>query len=84
LENKYYFDRFNEVFFAGGAFAVGRTLWKVGDQAVIDGVAVNGSARFVGGIAQVTRLIQSGHIYQYAFSMIIGLFALLTYWFNRG
>jgi NADH-quinone oxidoreductase subunit L len=83
LENKYGFDQFNDWFFAGGARGVGRGLWKAGDQMLIDGVAVNGSARLVGWFASVVRLIQSGHIYQYAFSMIIGVFVLLTLWINR-
>jgi NADH-quinone oxidoreductase subunit L len=83
LENKYGFDQFNDWFFAGGARLIGRGLWKGGDQALIDGVAVNGSARLVGWFAGVVRLIQSGHIYQYAFAMIIGLFVLLTLWMNR-
>lgn len=83
LEKKYYFDEFNEWFYAGGARGIGRGLWKGGDQALIDGIAVNGSARLVGWFASVVRLIQSGHIYQYAFSMIIGVFVLLTLWMNR-
>ena len=84
LENKYYFDKFNEVIFAGGARLLGRGLWKFGDQALIDGMIVNGSAKTVGLIAQLSKLFQSGHVYQYAFSMIIGVFILLTFWFNRG
>jgi NADH-quinone oxidoreductase subunit L len=83
LEKKYGFDEFNEWFFAGGARAIGRLLWKGGDQTLIDGVAVNGSARLVGWFASAVRLIQSGYIYQYAFSMIIGVFVLLTLWMNR-
>jgi len=83
LDNKYYADRFNEIFFAAGARLIGRGLWKGGDQVLIDGVAVNGSARMVGWVAQITRLFQSGHIYQYAFAMIIGVFILLTF-YNRG
>jgi NADH-quinone oxidoreductase subunit L len=83
LENKYGLDDFNQWFFANGACGVGRGLWKAGDQMLIDGVAVNGSARLVGWFASVVRLIQSGHIYQYAFSMIIGVFVLLTLWMNR-
>lgn len=83
LEKKYGFDEFNEWFFAGGARAIGRLLWKGGDQTLIDGVAVNGSARLVGWFASAMRLIQSGYIYQYAFSMIIGVFVLLTLWMNR-
>ena len=84
LENKYYFDRFNEIFFAGGARALGKGLWKAGDQGLIDGVMVNGSAKLVGWVAQMSRLFQTGHLYQYAFMMIIGVFILLTYWFNKG
>jgi NADH-quinone oxidoreductase subunit L len=84
LDNKYYFDKFNEVFFAAGSRFLGRGLWQAGDRVLIDGVMVNGSARVVGWIAAVVRLFQTGHIYQYAFSMIIGVFLLLTFWFNRG
>ncbi|ATE60280.1 NADH-quinone oxidoreductase subunit L [Thauera sinica] len=84
LDNKYYFDRINEIFFAGGSRLIGKGLWKIGDQGVIDGVAVNGSAKFVGWVAQISRLFQTGHLYQYAFVMIIGVFVLLTFWFNRG
>jgi NADH-quinone oxidoreductase subunit L len=83
LDNKYYFDKFNDFFFAGGARLVGRGLWKAGDQVLIDGVAVNGSARLVGWIASVVRLLQTGHIYEYAFSMIIGVVVLLMVWSNR-
>jgi NADH-quinone oxidoreductase subunit L len=83
LEKKYGFDDFNDWFFAGGARLLGRGLWKGGDQVLIDGIAVNGSARLVGRFAGVVRLLQSGHIYQYAFSMIIGVFVLLTLWLNH-
>ena len=83
LEKKYGFDEFNDWFFAGGARALGGGLWKVGDQTIIDGWIVNGSAKVVGWISQLSRLIQSGYIHQYAFSMIIGVFVLLTFWFSR-
>jgi len=78
LEHKYGFDEFNQWFFANGAVKVGTGLWKGGDVAVIDGVLVNGSARLIGAIAGVVRWLQSGFIYHYAFSMIIGVFVLLT------
>ncbi len=84
LENKYYFDRFNEIVFASGARSLGSGLWKGGDRAVIDGIVINGSARLIGWIAQISRLFQSGHLYQYAFAMIIGVFVLLTFWLNLG
>ncbi|MEX0959917.1 MAG: NADH-quinone oxidoreductase subunit L [Burkholderiales bacterium] len=83
LDQKYFMDRFNDWFFAGGARLIGRGLWRGGDVAVIDGVLVNGSARLVGWFAQVSKRIQSGLIYHYAFTMIIGVFVLLTLWFAR-
>jgi NADH-quinone oxidoreductase subunit L len=78
LENKYYLDRINEVVFARGARRIGIGLWKGGDVALIDGVVVNGSARLVGWVATASRLLQSGHIYTYAFGMIVGLLVLIT------
>ena len=83
LEEKYGFDRFNDWFFAGGARALGGGLWKFGDVAIIDGFMVNGTARVVGWIGGLVRLFQTGYIYQYAFTMIIGVFVLLTLWFGR-
>jgi len=80
LVNKYYADDFNEAVFAGGARGVGRLLWKMGDVLIIDGLLVNGSARMVGWTSGVVRRIQTGHLYTYAFSMIIGLL-LMLFWF---
>jgi len=82
LDQKYYFDRFNDWFFAGGARRVGRGLWKGGDVAVIDGF-VDGCATLVGWLASVIRKLQSGYVYTYAFAMIIGMVTLLTLWFAR-
>ena len=79
LDNKYYFDRFNELVVMAGSRALGKGLWKAGDQTVIDGLMVNGSARTVGAVAMVTRLIQTGQLYLYAFFMIFGVLGLLTY-----
>ena len=80
LLDKYGFDRFNEIFFAGGARGTGWTLWKLGDVLVIDGLLVNGSAKVVGWLSGIVRHVQSGYLYHYAFSMIIGLLLLLS-WF---
>jgi NADH-quinone oxidoreductase subunit L len=83
LDQKYYMDRFNDWFFVGGARSVGKGLWRFGDVIVIDGVIVNGSARLVGWFANVARKFQSGFIYHYAFTMIIGVFVLMTWLFLR-
>jgi NADH-quinone oxidoreductase subunit L len=79
LVNKYYFDAFNERFIAGGSRALGKLLWRGGDVALIDGAAVNGSARLVGWLASVARGVQTGYLYHYAFATIIGLSALLAW-----
>ena len=82
LLNKYYFDDFNNVFFAGGARLIGKGLWRIGDAAIIDGFFVNGTARLIGWFSGIVRKLQSGYVYHYAFVMILGVFALLT-WFVR-
>jgi NADH-quinone oxidoreductase subunit L len=80
LDNKYYFDRFNDWFFAGGARTVGQFLSRVGDRTIIDGFFVNGAAKVVAWSSALLRHLQSGYVYHYAFTMIIGLLALLTWW----
>ena len=84
LDQKYYFDRFNDWFFAGGARGASRFLWKFGDVKLIDGFFVNGSAKVVGMFSGVLRTFQTGYLYHYAFWMIIGVSALLTVrtWFE--
>jgi NADH-quinone oxidoreductase subunit L len=79
LINKYYFDWLNEKIIAPLARGIGIVLWRGGDQGIIDGAVVNGSAGLVGWIAGVTRHLQSGFLYSYAFWMIIGL-ALMLGW----
>jgi NADH-quinone oxidoreductase subunit L len=51
-------------------------FWRVGDDAVIDGAFVNGSARLIGWVSGVLSRIQTGYLYGYAFAMVIGLCAL--------
>ena len=83
LLNKYYFDTFNEKVVAALARGTGQLLWRVGDEIIIDGTMVNGSARLVGWTSSVVRLAQTGYLYTYAFAMIIGLSAVvgwLLFW----
>ena len=80
FENKYYFDDVYFAVFAKGSRNLGQALWKVGDSIFIDGLLVNGSARAVGWFASVIRGIQTGRLYSYAFTMIIGL-AVTLGWF---
>ncbi|GAB3763182.1 NADH-quinone oxidoreductase subunit L [Ramlibacter monticola] len=79
LENKYYMDWINENLIAPAARGLGTGLWKGGDQGVIEGIFVNGSAHMVARFAGVVRWVQSGYIYHYAFAMLIGIVVLMTY-----
>jgi len=79
LENKYYMDWFNENVLAKLARGLGIGLWKGGDQGIIDGLIINGSARGIGGIAGIVRRVQTGHLYWYALVMILGVIGLMTW-----
>jgi len=79
LENKYYMDWINERLLAPAARALGRGLWKGGDVALIDGAIINASARGIGALALLTRLLQSGYLYWYALVMIVGVVGLMTW-----
>jgi NADH-quinone oxidoreductase subunit L len=79
LDNKYYLDDLNQWVFSKGALLIGGGLWKQGDQRVIDGWLVNGSAHLVGKFSGVIRQLQSGYLYHYAFAMIMGLVSLLAW-----
>ncbi len=79
-ENKYFLDWINENIIAAGARLIGRGFWKIGDVGLIDGLIVNGSAKLVGLIGSIVRLFQTGYLYHYALVMILGVFALMT-WF---
>lgn len=80
LENKYYFDYFNEKFLARFVRFAGVSLSEKGEQKLIDGLVVNGAASSVYKLSSVIRYIQTGFLYHYAFVMIIGLLILLS-WF---
>ncbi|RYD54506.1 MAG: NADH-quinone oxidoreductase subunit L, partial [Sphingomonadales bacterium] len=76
---KWYFDEIYNFLFVRPAFAIGRLLWKAGDEGTIDRFGPNGIARLVQyGSAGAARL-QSGYLYTYAFIMLIGLTAALTW-----
>ena len=79
LDNKYYMDWFNENVLAAGARGLGIVLWKAGDQTLIDGACVNGSWRIVGWFSGLVRKVQTGYLYDYALTMALGVFVLMTY-----
>ncbi len=85
LLNKWYFDELYDVLFVRPAKQIGSFLWKKGDGMVIDGLGPDGiSARVVDVTNRVVRL-QTGYVYHYAFSMIVGVGGLVTWYiFTRG
>ena len=82
LCDKYGFDVLNDAIAAGGR-GLGRLLWRVGDERMIDGAAVNGTARAIGWLSGVVRQVQSGYVYHYAFAIILGVFLLMTLFLHR-
>jgi NADH-quinone oxidoreductase subunit L len=78
LVRKYGFDELYQFLFVGGARRIGELFWRVGDENLIDGLMVNGTARAVGWFSRVARRMQTGFLYDYAFAMIIGLLVLMS------
>jgi NADH-quinone oxidoreductase subunit L len=79
LDHKYYLDELNQTVFAKGMLWFGGIFWHRGDEKIIDGFFVNGSAHMVDRFSGIVRRLQSGYLYHYAFAMILGLIALLTW-----
>jgi NADH-quinone oxidoreductase subunit L len=84
LLNKWYFDELYDAIFVRPAMAIGRFFWRTGDQRIIDGLGPDGiSARVLDVTRGVVR-IQTGYLYHYAFAMLIGVAALVTFYLFRG
>ncbi|MEN9372709.1 MAG: hypothetical protein RIR79_261 [Pseudomonadota bacterium] len=79
LDNKYYFDWFNENVLARGARMLGTSLWQYGDRSLIDGALVNGSWKLIGCLSAIIRKIQTGFLHHYALVMMLGVFVILSY-----
>jgi NADH-quinone oxidoreductase subunit L len=77
--NKWYFDELYDAMFVQPALAIGRVFWKKGDGATIDGLGPDGIAARAQDIAGVLSRFQSGYLYHYAFVMLIGVAALVSY-----
>ena len=80
LLNKWYFDELYDVLFVRPARYLGRNLWKQGDGAVIDGIGPDGLAAVTLSVARRAVRLQSGYIYHYAFAMLLGLAAIVTWY----
>jgi NADH-quinone oxidoreductase subunit L len=84
LYNKWYFDEIYNFLFVQPALWIGRTLWKVGDGKIIDGLGPDGVAARVLDVTRGAVRIQSGYVYHYAFGMLLGVLALITWFMFAG
>ncbi|HYC03092.1 MAG TPA: NADH-quinone oxidoreductase subunit L [Azospirillaceae bacterium] len=78
--NKYFFDEIYDRLFVRPSQALGYGLWKGGDETVIDGIGPDGVAAMTNRLAGRASRLQSGYVYHYAFAMVIGVVALVG-WF---
>jgi len=83
IEHKYGFDDFNQIILVRGVRGLARFFYAFTDLVIIDGIFVNGSGLMVRWFASVSRRLQTGYLYHYAFAMVAGLLLLLI-WFMPG
>jgi NADH-quinone oxidoreductase subunit L len=80
LLNKWYFDELYDRLFVRTAFALGDGLWKTGDGTLIDGLGPDGISAATRELAREASRLQTGYVYHYAFAMLIGVVALITWY----
>jgi len=80
LLNKWYFDELYDMLFVRPAFKLGRGLWQTGDGLLIDGIGPDGVSAVVRNISRRASALQTGYLYHYAFAMLIGVVALVTWY----
>jgi NADH-quinone oxidoreductase subunit L len=83
LLNKWYFDELYDLIFVRPAKWLGHTLWRRGDAGVIDRFGPDGLAAATVALARRAAALQTGYVYHYAFAMLIGVAALVTWYFTR-
>jgi len=81
---KWYFDEIYDALLVKPAFVIGRALWKGGDGAIIDRLGPDGIAATSVGIARKASRLESGYVYHYAFAMVIGVVALVSWYVFAG
>ncbi|EJF90182.1 NADH-quinone oxidoreductase subunit L [Bartonella melophagi] len=79
LYNKWYFDELYDFLFVRSALRIGCFLWKIGDGKIIDGLGPNGITAHIVDITNKIIRLQTGYLYHYAFAMLIGVTALITW-----
>jgi NADH-quinone oxidoreductase subunit L len=80
LLNKWYFDELYDRLFVRSAFGLGEGLWKTGDGTIIDGLGPDGISAATRELAREASRLQTGYVYHYAFAMLIGVVALITWY----
>jgi NADH-quinone oxidoreductase subunit L len=80
LLNKWYFDELYDRLFVRTAFTLGDGLWKGGDGMIIDGFGPDGISAATRELAREASRLQTGYVYHYAFAMLIGVVALVTWY----
>jgi NADH-quinone oxidoreductase subunit L len=78
--NKWYFDELYDWLFVRNAFTLGDGLWKTGDGMLIDGIGPDGIAARTRDLARQASRLQTGYVYHYAFAMLIGVVAFVTWY----
>jgi NADH-quinone oxidoreductase subunit L len=84
LLNKWYFDEIYDFIFVRPAKWLGRFFWKKGDGWLIDGFGPDGVSARVLDVTRRAVLLQSGYLYHYAFVMLIGVAAMITWFLVKG
>ena len=79
LVNKWYFDELYDYLFIKSSKKVGLFLWKFFDVKIIDGYGPDGVSGIIKRFSLKAKKFQSGYIYQYAFIMLLGFSAFLTF-----
>jgi NADH-quinone oxidoreductase subunit L len=79
LLNKWYFDELYDALFVRPAKSLGQFLWKFGDEKIIDGFGVNGTALLTHIAAGKTSRLQTGYLYHYAFAMLLGFLVIVSW-----
>jgi NADH-quinone oxidoreductase subunit L len=78
--NKWYFDELYAFLFVRPAWALGAGFWKGGDGAIIDGYGPDGVSQLTARLSRTTSRLQTGYLYHYAFVMMVGVVAFVTWY----
>jgi len=84
LLNKWYFDEIYDFLLVRPTLRLGRLLWKGGDGFIIDGFGPDGVSAWVLDVTRNVVRLQTGYLYHYAFAMLIGVAALITWFMVAG